>query len=93
MNISENAVSKLKDLIIESENPLVGVRVFTIQSCCGPSIQMSLIDKIVDGDTIISINGVDFHVEPNAMPVLKTISIDFKDDQFVLEGAENHGCC
>lgn len=93
MNISENAVAKLKEIILESENPLLGVRVFTIQSCCGPSIQMSLIDKATEGDSIISIDGVDFHIESNANPILKTINIDFKDEQFVLEGAENHGCC
>lgn len=93
MNITEKAVAKLKEMIEETATPLKGVRVFTVQSCCGSSVQMSLIDQIVEGDTIIQIDNVDFYLDTESIEEINKIKIDFNDEHFVVEGSTHKGCC
>ena len=95
MNITEQAASELKKVLDEFNKPGSGIHVFSTQGCCGPSIQMDVATHIGNGETVISLEGIDFFVANDLMPKLAEVTIEFGSNGFRLSGLKkaSSGCC
>lgn len=82
MKFTENALTQFKKLIDESENPKSGIRFFTVQGCCSPSLQMGIEENPSPDDSVIQISGVNIFFTPDAENILSNITIDYTEDGF-----------
>jgi len=85
IKVSENAVQKVKQLLIEEGNPNLKLRVFVSGGgCSGFQYGFKFDDDKNEGDTKIESNGVSIVVDPMSYQYLAGSEVDFVDD---LEGA------
>jgi Fe-S cluster assembly iron-binding protein IscA len=92
MKITEQAQIEFKKALEEFNQPGAGIRVFSTQSCCGPSIQMDISTQAGVNETIISIDELDFYAATDLLPMLENITIDYGNNGFRLIGLEQKGC-
>lgn len=86
INFTENAVSKVKDLIIEEENTDLKLRVFVTGGGCSGFQYGFTFDEITsEDDFIIEKNGVNFVVDSMSYQYLIGAEIDYVDS---FEGAQ-----
>ena len=94
MNATSPALDELKKVLKSEANPEAGVRIFTGKGCCGPSLQMSVEEKAIIGDKLITLDSVNFYIAPSAEEMIDGITLDFGPNGFKLEGFKgNSGCC
>ena len=93
MKITDEALFQFKSAISEHSSMGSAIRFFTATGCCGPSIQMDLVDQALPGDKLLSISEVDFYIESQAEQMLEEVTIDFKENNFRLEGLKKSGGC
>ena len=85
IKVSENAVQKVKQLLIDEGNPNLKLRVYvTGGGCSGFQYGFKFDDEANEGDTNIQSNGVAIVVDPMSYQYLAGSEVDFIDD---LEGA------
>ena len=85
IKVSDNAASKVKQLLAEENNPGLRLRVYvTGGGCSGFQYGFKFDDEVNDGDTKIEKNGVNVIVDPMSFQYLSGSEVDFIDD---LEGA------
>lgn len=82
MNFTENALIQFKKLIDETGKPKSGIRFYTKQGCCSPSLQMSIEENPSQGDSVIKISDVDIFVTPDAEQMLAGITLDYTQEGF-----------
>lgn len=82
MNFTKNALNQFKKLIEESENPKSSIRLYTVQGCCSPSLQMSLVENPAPNDVVLEMSGVNIFVTPDAKKLLAEITLDFTEAGF-----------
>jgi len=82
MNFTENALNQFKKLINESESPASGIRFYTFQGCCSPSLQMDIAKNPSPGDKVLQFEGLDIYIAPEAEKILSEITIDYSDEGF-----------
>jgi Fe-S cluster assembly iron-binding protein IscA len=95
MNATPQAIEALKNVFKAEVNPQSGVRIFTQQGCCGPALQMSVVEKPSTGDLQLSIESVKFFIEEPAVDMLAGVTIDYDSKGFRLNGMKRNGgrCC
>ena len=93
MEATLQALEELKKSLKTEENPMTGVRIFTQQGCCGPALQMSVVDKPSTGDLQLSIDSVNFFIEEPAMDMLAGVTLDYGTNGFKLNGMKKSGGC
>ena len=94
MNATSQALDELKKVLNSEENPLAGIRIFTQKGCCGPSLQMSIEEKISKGDKLITLDSINFYISPSAEEMIDEVTLDFGPNGFRLEGMKKgEGCC
>ena len=95
MNATSQALEELKKVLNSEENPLTGIRIFTQQGCCGPSVQMSVSDHALNDDKIITIGSINFFIASSAEEMMSGVTLDFGPGGFKLEGMKRNGsgCC
>jgi Fe-S cluster assembly iron-binding protein IscA len=93
MKVTEQALAQFKKAIQSHDKPGAGIRLTASAGCCGPLIQMSMAEHLLAGEKMLSIDGVDFFIEPQAEQMLSNIIIDFREDGFKLEGLSHPGGC
>jgi len=94
MKVTPIALMELKKILDSEESPLAGIRIFAQQGCCGPALQMSVTQLASHGDKVVSLDSVNFFVDPMAEEMLEGVAIDFGPAGFKLEGMKrNAGCC
>ncbi|NWJ51234.1 MAG: hypothetical protein HXX14_10245 [Bacteroidetes bacterium] len=93
MKVTENAIAQFKNAIEQYNTLGCGVRLFTSSGCCSPALQMDIVNQVSVGDKILSINEVDFFVEPQADEMLSEVTIDFRENSFKLDGLKKSGGC
>lgn len=95
MNITEQAASELKKVLDEFNKPGAGIHVFSTQGCCGPSIQMDVATHIGNGETVISLEGIDFFVSNDLLTKLSDVTVEYRSNTFRLAGLQktSSGCC
>jgi len=93
MNATPQALEELKKTLKTEENPMTGVRIFTQQGCCGPALQMSVVEKPLAGDLQLAIDSVNFFIEEPAVDMLTGVTLDFSSTGFKLNGMKKSGGC
>ena len=82
MNFTENALNQFKKLIDESENPASGIRFYTAQGCCSPSLQIGVEENPASDDSVIQMSGVNIFITPEAEKMLSEITLDYTEEGF-----------
>jgi len=93
MNATPQALEELKKTLKTEENPMTGVRIFTQQGCCGPALQMSVVEKPMTGDLQLAIDSVNFFIEEPAVDMLTGVTLDYSSTGFKLNGMKKSGGC
>ena len=85
IKVTDNAVEKVKQLLIEEGNPGLKLRVYvTGGGCSGFQYGFKFDDEVNEGDTNIEDKGVVVVLDPMSYQYLAGSEVDFIDD---LEGA------
>jgi iron-sulfur cluster insertion protein len=83
ITVSEQAASKIKDILAEENNPTLKLRVFVQGGgCSGMQYGFTLDDAQNDDDWNIDINGVNVLVDAMSGGYLQGAEIDYKEDQY-----------
>ncbi len=93
MKITPEAIEALSQALSNAGKTGAGIRIFAQEGCCGPSLQMSLVEEMPPDHQRVNIENVDFFVEDKAQPLLTGVTIDFADGGFRLLGLEYQGGC
>ncbi len=86
IKMSDNAVAKIKELLVEEGNPNLKLRVF-IQGggCAGFQYGFSFDENIAEDDTVVEKDGIQMLIDAISYQYLVGAQVDYKDD---LEGAQ-----
>ncbi len=85
ITLTENAVKAVDRFISNSDKPSGGLRIeVTDGGCSGMQYGLRLEEKETSDDTVIDCGKVKVFIDPQSLPMLEGISIDFLDG---LEGS------
>ncbi len=85
LDVTDSASEKVKQLLIEEDNPNLKLRVYvTGGGCSGFQYGFKFDEETLEGDTDVEKNGVTVVVDPMSFQYLAGSEVDFIDD---LEGA------
>ena len=95
MKITEQAQVELKKALYSFNKPGAGIRVFSTQGCCGPSIRMDVAMHITVGETVINLEGIEFFVANDLLTKMADVTIEYGWNNFHLTGLQksSSGCC
>ena len=83
ITLTENAITKLRDVIAEENNPALKLRVFVQGGgCSGMSYGFTLDDETGEDDFDLKFNGVNLLVDSMSSGYLQGAEIDYKEDQY-----------
>jgi iron-sulfur cluster insertion protein len=83
ITITENAVTKIKDILAEESNPKIKLRVFVQGGgCSGFQYGFTLDEDQADDDWDIEVNGINVLVDSMSGGYLQGATIDYKEDQY-----------
>ena len=84
ITITESAATKLKDILLEENNPALKLRVFVQGGgCSGMSYGFTLDEETSEDDFNLEYNGVSVLVDSMSGSYLTGAEIDYKEDQYV----------
>ncbi len=85
INFSDAAANKVRNLIAEEENPNLNLRVYvTGGGCSGFSYGFTFDEKVNEGDTVVSNDGVSMVVDSMSLQYLVGGTVDYTEG---LEGS------
>ena len=85
LNFSDRAVTKVKELIAEDDNPNLKLRVYvTGGGCSGFEYGFAFEEEIAEDDTVIVRDGVELLIDPMSYQYLVGADIDYQES---LEGS------
>lgn len=93
MNISNEAILALKKQLSADDISNKIIRFFGTEGCCGPSVQMAMIDQKLEKDDNFTIEGINFSVDPTVKEILEPVTLNFSEEGFKLDGFKSSGCC
>ena len=94
MKVTDNAIKQLQQELNQLDTPGSGIRIFTTSGCCGPSLQMNVSKLANSNDQIIVIDEVNFFIDPEAVILITSLTIDFINGRFKFDkGIKSTGCC
>ena len=83
ITLTENAISKLRNVIAEENNPALKLRVFVQGGgCSGMSYGFTLDEETGEDDFDLKFNGVNLLVDSMSSGYLQGAEIDYKEDQY-----------
>ena len=83
ITLTDNAASRIKDIMSKDENKSLGVRVGVKSGgCAGMSYIMEYAKEINPTDEIIEDKGVKVFIDPGAIMYLLGTEMDYKQEQF-----------
>ena len=83
ITLTDNAASRLKDIMSKDENKSLGVRVGVKSGgCAGMSYIMEYAKEINPNDEVIEDKGVKVFIDPGAIMYLLGTEMDYKKEQF-----------
>ena len=83
ITLTDNAASRIKDIMSKDENKSLGVRVGVKSGgCAGMSYIMEYAKEINPTDEIIEDKGVKVFIDPSAIMYLLGTEMDYKQEQF-----------
>ena len=98
MSITDAAAERVRSIVMNSDKPLVGVRVGVRNGgCAGMSYTLDAADSIRPGDEVVEEKGVTVLVEPKAVLFLLGTEMDFATtklaSQFVFNNPNQTSAC
>ncbi|GAA5232296.1 iron-sulfur cluster insertion protein ErpA [Verticiella sediminum] len=95
---TDSAAAKVKDLILEENNPELKLRVFVQGGgCSGFQYGFTFDEVINEDDTALDKNGVQLLIDPMSLQYLMGAEIDYKEDlqgaQFVIRNPNAASTC
>jgi iron-sulfur cluster insertion protein len=83
ITITDQAVEKIRDILLEENNPNVKLRVFVQGGgCSGMQYGFTLDETQADDDWDIEINGIQVLVDSTSGGYLQGAVLDYKEDQY-----------
>ena len=83
ITLTDNAASRIKDIMSKDENKSLGVRVGVKSGgCAGMSYIMEYAKEVNPNDEIIEDKGVKVFVDPSAIIYLLGTEMDYKKEEF-----------
>ena len=83
ITLSNNAASRIKEIMSKNKNESIGVRVGVKSGgCAGMSYIMEYAKEINPADEIIEDKGVKVFIDPSAIMYLLGTEMDYKKEQF-----------
>lgn len=81
ITVTDTAITKIKDIIIDAQNTSLKLRVFVQGGgCSGMSYGFTLDDEQTDEDFILPIQDISVLVDATSMQYLQGSIVDYKDD-------------
>jgi iron-sulfur cluster insertion protein len=81
LTLTKNAVNKIKDLLMEENNPSVKLRVFVQGGgCSGMQYGFTFDEDQTEDDFVISESGINLLVDSMSSQYLQGANIDYKED-------------
>ena len=81
MSLTDAAAERVREIMQESETPVMGVRVgIKNAGCAGQAYTLDYVSEPVKGDDHVVDKGVDVYVEPKATLFLLGTVMDFEED-------------
>lgn len=98
LSLSISATNKIRELVLEEQNPDLKLRVYIIGGgCSGFQYGFAFEEEIEDGDFVIDNDGVGMMVDPMSFPYLLGSIVDYKEDlqgsRFVIENPNAKTTC
>ena len=83
IRLSDNAVSKIKEIMSQAENSTIGVRIgVKTGGCAGMSYIMEYAKDVKPNEEVIEDKGVKVLIDPNAVMYLLGTEMDYKKEKF-----------
>ena len=83
IKLSDKAVSRIKEIMSQSKNPTIGVRVGVKSGCCaGMSYIMEYANEVKPNEEVIEDKGVKVLIDPKAIMYLLGTEMDYKKEKF-----------
>ena len=83
IKLSDNAVSRIKEIMSQANNSTIGVRVGVKSGgCAGMSYVMEYAKEVKPNEEIIEDKGVKVLIDPKAIMYLLGTEMDYKKDNF-----------
>lgn len=78
IELTETAANAIRNAISGSQEKVEGLRIM-VQSggCAGNKYMMGLVQTAQEGDLVVEHSGVKLFVEPNSVPLLTGVTLDF----------------
>ncbi|MGC9332209.1 MAG: hypothetical protein ACP5DZ_10110 [Bacteroidales bacterium] len=93
MTITEQAASELKKVLKNYDKPNAGIRIFSSEGCCGPAPGLDIAPHPAEGETVLTLEGINFFVANDLLEKMKNRSINFSPEGFRIHGLEKKGGC
>ena len=98
IQLSDNAANKIRQLVLEEQNPDLKLRVYIIGGgCSGFQYGFAFEEETEEGDFVIDKDGVVMMVDPMSFPYLIGSVVDYKEDlqgsRFVIENPNAKTTC
>jgi iron-sulfur cluster insertion protein len=98
IELSNSAANKVRELVLEEQNPDLKLRVYIIGGgCSGFQYGFAFEEDSEDGDFVIENDGVSMMVDPMSFPYLMGSVVDYKEDlqgsRFVIENPNAKTTC
>ena len=83
IKLSDNAASRIKEIMSKADNSAIGVRVGVKSGgCAGMSYMMEYAKEVKKNEEVIEDKGVKVFIDPNAIMYLLGTEMDYKKDEF-----------
>lgn len=98
MVLSDSAANKIRELVLEEQNPDLKLRVYIIGGgCSGFQYGFAFEEETEEGDFIVENDGVSMMVDPMSFPYLMGSVVNYKEDlqgsRFVIENPNAKTTC
>ena len=83
IKLSDNAASRIKEMMSQAENSTIGVRIGVKSGgCAGMSYVMEYAKDVKSNEEVIEDKGVKVLIDPNAVMYLLGTEMDYKKEKF-----------
>ena len=83
IKLSDNAASRIKEIMSKADNSAIGVRVGVKSGgCAGMSYVMEYAKEVKKNEEVIEDKGVKVFIDPNAIMYLLGTEMDYKKEEF-----------
>ncbi len=98
MSLSDAAAERVREIIEDSDKPVIGVRVGVKNAgCAGMAYTLDYVSEPVPGDDHVADKGVEVYIEPKATMFLLGTVMDFEESKmssgFTFKNPNQTGAC